>query len=102
MKLDKAYSTIALSVCKRLQVHINETDDPKKAWDTLEKLFNFVSVPEIVRVNRSFYAATMSEGSDLNEHLTKMTELASRLRELKEDISPKKFATTLVGSLPES
>ena len=102
LKLDKAYSTIALSVCKRLQVHINETDDPKKAWDTLEKLFNFVSVPEIVRVNRSFYAATMSEGSDLNEHLTKMTELASRLRELKEDISPKKFATTVLGSLPES
>ena len=102
LKLEKAYSIIALSVCKRLQVHITETDDPKKAWDTLEQLFNFVSVPEIVRVNRSFYAATMAEGSDLNEHITKMTELANRLRELKEDVNPKKFATTVLGSLPES
>ena len=102
LKLEKAYSTIALSVSKRLQVHITDTDDPKKAWDTLEKLFNFVSVPEIVRVNRAFYAATMTEGADLNEHLTKMQELANRLRELKEDVSERKFATTILGSLPES
>ena len=31
-----------------------------------------------------------------------MTELANRLRELKEDISERKFATRILGSLPES
>ena len=72
LKLEKAYSTIALSVSKRLQVHIDDTTDPKKAWETLENLFNIVSVPELVRVNRAFYAATMSEGADINEHLTKI------------------------------
>ena len=34
--------------------------------------------------------------------ITKMTSLAQELRELKEDISSKKFATVILGSLPPS
>lgn len=44
----------------------------------------------------------MQEGADLMKHLTYMTSLAEQLRELKEDISPKKFATVILGSLPDS
>ena len=36
------------------------------------------------------------------EHLTYMTSLAEQLRELKEEITPQKFATVVLGSLPES
>ena len=99
---EKAYSLIALNVQKNIQIHISSITDPKVAWDTLEKQFQFVSITEIVRLSRAFYAATMEEGSDIMKHITKMTALAERLRELKEDISSKKFATTVLGSLPES
>ena len=44
----------------------------------------------------------MQEGADLMRHLTYMTSLAEQLRELKEDISTKKFATVILGSLPDS
>ena len=44
----------------------------------------------------------MGEGSDLNEHITKMTELASRLKDLKDEVTSKKFATVILGSLPTS
>ena len=44
----------------------------------------------------------MKEGTDLMEHLTYMTSLAEQLRELKEEITPQKFATVVLGSLPES
>ncbi len=47
------------------------------------------------------YAASMQEGADLMKHLTYMTTLAEQLRELKEDISPKKFATVVLGSIPD-
>ena len=90
LKCEKTYSLIALNVQKNIQVHISNTTSPKTAWETLEKQFQFVSITEIVRLSRAFYAATMEEGSDIMAHITKMTTLAERLRELKEDISSKK------------
>lgn len=102
LRSDKAYSLIALSVGKNLQVHISTTTDPKIAWDTLKSQFECVSIAQVVRLNRKFYAATMNEGTDILEHLTHMTTLAEQLREMNEEISDKKFATVVLGSLPES
>ena len=102
LRSDKAYSLIALSLDKSLQVHITSTTDPRIAWETLQKQFEFISITQIVRLNRKFYAATMKEGTDIIDHLTYMTSLAEQLRELKEEISDKKFATVVLGSLPES
>ena len=102
LKCEKTYSLIALNVHKSIQVHISGTTNPKTAWETLEKQFQFVSVTEIVRLCRAFYAATMEEGSDIMVHINKMTSLAERLRELKEDVSTKKFAIVVLGSLPDS
>ena len=76
LRSDKAYSLIALSVDKSLQVHISSTTDPRAAWEVLQKQFECVSIAQIVRLNRKFYAATMKEGTDLMEHLTYMTLLS--------------------------
>ena len=76
--------------------------DPLAAWKILQKQFEFVSVTQIVRLNRKFYAARMKEGADLMQHLTHMTSLAEQLREMNEEISSKKFATVVLGSLPDS
>ena len=102
LRSDKAYSLIALNVSKSLQVHISSITDPRLAWETLRKQFEFVSIAQVVRLNRRFYAATLEEGADLLEHLTRMTSLAEQLKELKEEITPTKFATVILGSLPES
>lgn len=99
---DKAYSIIALSIETSLQVHIMNTTNPKDAWGILEKQFSFVSITQLVRLTRKFYAASMQEGEDLLRHVTYMTKLAQELRDLKEDINPKKFATVILGSLPSS
>ena len=89
LKSDKAYSLIALSVSKSLQAHIMSITDPAESWNTLQKQFEFISITQIVRLNRKFYAASMKEGDNLMEHITYMTSLAEQLRELKEDISTK-------------
>ena len=102
LKVEKAYSTIAINIEPQLQVHVQGTDDPKEAWELLESHFNFVSVTEVVRTNRAFYTAMMEEGGDINEHITKMTRLSARLKELNDEVSSKKFATAVLGSLPES
>ncbi|CAB4020330.1 Retrovirus-related Pol poly from transposon TNT 1-94 [Paramuricea clavata] len=102
LRSDKAYSLIALNVEKHLQIHISSTTDPLAAWTNLQKQFEFVSVTQVVRLNRKFYAATMEEGGDLMKHLTYMTSLAEQQREMEEDISSKKFATVVLGSLPKS
>ena len=97
LRSDKAYSLIALNVEKDLSV-----TDPLPVWKILQKQFEFVSVTHIVRLNRQFYAASMKEGADLMQHLTHMTSLAEQLGEINEKISSKKFATVVLGSLPES
>ena len=102
LKSDKAYSLIALSIEKSLQIHIVSTVNPKVAWDKLVKHFEFISITQVVRITRKFYAATMQEGDDLLKHITYMTSLAEQLREMKEEISSKKFAVAVLGSLPES
>ena len=87
---------------KDLQVHISSVTDPLPAWKILQKQFEFVSVTQIVRLNRKFYAASMKEGADLMQHLTHTTSLAEQLREINEEISSKKFATVVLGRLPDS
>ena len=76
LRSDKAYSLIALSVDKSLQVHITSTTDPRIAWETLQKQFEFVSITQIVRLSRKFYAATMKEGTDIIDHLTNVHDVA--------------------------
>ena len=98
----RAYSIIALSICRNLQVHVRNTTCPKKAWDEIKSQFEFISVNHAVRVNRQFYAATMKEDTDLMEHITHMTSMADELRELKEEVSSQKFAVIFLGSLPDS
>ena len=102
LRSDKAHSLIALSVSKALQVHIMSTTDPATVWKILQEHFEFLSVAQAVRLNRKFYAANRNEGDDLLEHITYMTSLAEQLKELKEEISSRKFATVLLGSLPDS
>ena len=91
-----------MAVSKSLQVHVRNTVCPKTAWDSLKSHFEFVSITQIVRVNRAFFAATMKEETDLIEHITHMTYLAEQLRELNEEVSSKKFAVVVLGSLPDS
>ena len=102
LRSDKAYSLIALNVEPDIQIHITGTSNAKEAWNLLQKHFEVVSVSHIVRLSRRFYAAVMQEEDDLLDFITKMTSVAQELRELKEDISEKKFATTILGALPES
>ena len=102
LKNDKAYSEIALYIVPDLQIHVSSFHTAKEAWDNLKQNFEFVSVTQIVRLTRRFYSAKMEEGGDLMKHITEMTSLAEQLREMKEDISSKKFAVAVLGSLPES
>ena len=101
-KSEKAYSLIAMYIDKPLQIHIVNTTHPREAWEIMESQFSFVSVTQIVRLTRKFYAATMNENDDLMQHITLMTTYAQQLRELNEDISPQKFATVFLGTLPPS
>ena len=99
---EKAYALISLSVEKPLQIHIVDTTDPREAWEILKNQFSFVSITQVVRLTRRFYQASMKEGDDLMQHLTQMTTYAQQLRDLDEEISPQKFGTVVLSTLPPS
>ena len=54
-----------MSVWKSLQAHIMSTTDLAEAWNTLQKQLEFISITQIVHLNRKFYAASMKEGDNL-------------------------------------
>ena len=90
---DKAYSLTALNIEKDRQIHISSVTDPVTTWKILQRQFEFVSVAQIVGLNRRFYAASMKGGADLIQHLTRMTSYDITW------LSSKKFV--VLGSLPE-
>ena len=96
---NQAYSIIALSIQKEIQTYVVSTSNPKEAWDTLEKQFSFVSITQLVRVYRKFYASSMSEGGNVMEHITKMTQLAQDLKEMGKNIESKEFAVVVLREL---
>ena len=102
LKGDKTYSLIALSVEKDLQIIVQTSSSAKEAWDNLQNQYDFVSAGQLVRLSRRFFGARMEEGGDLMKHITNMTSMAEQLREMKEEVSSKKFAVTILGSLPDS
>ena len=102
LRSDKAFSSIALSIESDLQIHIASKTTAKEAWETLQNHCEFVSVTQMVRITRRFYAAKMEEGDDMMKHITDMTSLAQQLREMNEEITSRKFATVMLGSLPSS
>ena len=65
LRSDKAYSIIALSVEKSVQVHISHITDVREAWNILQNHFEVTSVSQIVRLSRRFYATTMEEKEDV-------------------------------------
>ena len=83
LRSDRAYSLIAINIEKQLQIHVQSTDDPQKAWEILKKHFEITSINHIVRLSRRFYAGKMGEREDLEEFVTKMTSMAQELRECK-------------------
>ena len=78
LRSDKAYSLLAMSVDKSLLVHIASTVKPKEAWDTLQKHFEIISITQIVRLNRKFYAGCMKEGDDFLVYIMHMTSLTEQ------------------------
>ena len=51
---DKAYSLIALNIEKDMQIHISSVTASFTGWKILQKQFEFVSVTQIVGLNRRF------------------------------------------------
>ena len=102
LKADRAYSLIALSVESELQIHVSSKKTASEAWKALKDHFEFVSVTQVVRLYRRFFAAKMDEKDDMMKHITQMTSIAEQLKEMKEEVSGKKFAIVMLGSLPDS
>ena len=50
LRSDKAYSLIALSVDKSLQVHISSRTNPLPAWEVLQKQFECVLIAQIITI----------------------------------------------------
>lgn len=89
-----SYAQIKLTnVEKHVQIQISSATNQLTAWHNVLKQFEFVSVTQIARLNRKFYAGKRRPDETLELHDVP----AEQLREMKEKISTKKFATVVFG-----
>lgn len=98
----KAQTTIGQNVDDLQIHHIRDCKSAKEIWDTLQGVYEKDTPSNRIYIVRQIMSQKVSEGADIEKHVTKMTELFQRLFSLG-DMDPEFFkSAALLSSLPES
>lgn len=98
----KAQTTIGLNIDDLQIHHIRDCNSAKEIWDTLKEVYEKDTPSNRIYILRQIMSQKVNEGTDIEKHITKMTELFQRLFSLG-DMDPEFFkSAALLGSLPES
>ena len=96
----KALYFIGTSIESELQVHIDNIENAKEAWDIIKNQFQRVSLMQKIRLRKQYYQLEFQYGGDIHMHVRKLCELHNEMKELGEPIDDKELAMTLLASLP--
>ena len=96
----KALYFIGTSIESELQVHIDNIENAKEAWDVIKNQFQRASLMQKIRLRKQYYQLEFHYGGDIHIHVRKLCELHSEMKELGEPIDDKELAMTLLASLP--
>lgn len=87
----KAQTTIGLNVDDLQIHHIRDCKSTKEIWNTLQEVYEKDTPSNRIYIVRQIMSQKVSEGADIEKHVTKMTELFQRLFSLG-DMDPE-FST---------
>ena len=73
---------IGTSLESELQVHVDNVEDAKEAWEILKDLFQRVSLMQKIRLRRQYYQLEFQCGGDIHGHIRKLCELHNEMKEL--------------------
>ena len=101
-RLQKAFSTIVLSISPSQLYLITSYDKPKPAWDALCNHFERDTLANKLLLKKQYFRLEMKEGTPIEAHMKRMKELTDKLASLGVAIAEEDQVVTLLGSLPAS
>ena len=99
---DKALAIIVLSVDPSLLYLLGDPEDPKTAWDCLQKQFQKKSWANKLSFRRKLYSLKLEEGASVRDHIKDITEIFNELAIIGDAVEEEDRVVHLLASLPES
>ena len=99
---DKALAIIVLSVDPSLLYLLGDLEDPKTAWDCLQKQFQKKSWANKLNLRRKLYGLKLEEGASVRDHIKDITEIFNELAIIGDAVEEEDRVVHLLASLLES
>ena len=74
----------------------------KALWDELEKIYTASNAHSILNFRQEIYDLHYEEGKSWDDHVSKLTELLSRLATYEKELTDNEEASKLLRTLPET
>lgn len=101
-KDNKAQKYIATTVGSQPLIHIMNYNTAKEMWDKLHSVYEQKSETSVHLLQQKFYSYAMDANDDVANHISKLEDLAQKLKDLVEEISTTMLITKILMTLPAS
>lgn len=97
---EKAMNMIFLNVGDRVLMKLDDCANVAFTWSTLEKLYQYKSLPNRKYLQHSFYTFKMNESKSIDENTDDFLKVVSELGSVKVSVSEEVQEILLLNSLP--
>ncbi len=98
----KALSTICLAIEDSELTHVRACKTAAEAWKNLGEAYETKGLARKLYLRRKFLTHMMIEGDTMQEHITRLSEMAEQLEAIGAEVSDGDMVMTLLCSLPSS
>nr|XP_034195290.1 uncharacterized protein LOC117611448 [Osmia lignaria] len=101
-KVEKALSTIALSIDPDQQIHIVDCKTAEEAWIILEQVYEPRSRQRIMQLKREFVRIRLKENEIMASYLSRMKICSDYLRAAGSEVQDEDLAYAMLTGLPDT
>jgi len=98
----KAQKLIVMSIDKKLMLHIMNCENAREMFNKLKSIFERYSEDQICNLLQQFYSLKFEKGSDMSSHISKIENLAHRLKVLNQKVDDKMIMSKVLSTLPDN
>jgi hypothetical protein len=80
---DEACGLIGISISPNLRYHLEDIDDPKEAWDTIESMFGKLNIIQAQQLENQILTLSPNDFSFLGDYLSRFKTLRILCEECK-------------------
>ena len=99
---DNTFATLCLAITDSEMSHIEECTTAAEVWTKLAKVYEAKGVTQELYLRKQLSNFKLDDGNTIQQHINKLNEIVKQLASIREKISNRSIAMTLLSSLPKS